>query len=72
MKVGMPIVSLHKVAREQHRIILEDDHGTIIHKPSGEQDPLLVRNGVYFMKMIVKHNLLRPPSESGFARQGQY
>ena len=35
-QVGMPIFSLDNIAREQHRITLEDDHGTILHEPSGE------------------------------------
>ena len=34
--VGMPIFSRNQIAREKHRIILEDDDGTIIHKPSGD------------------------------------
>ena len=32
--VGMPIFFLNKVAREKHRIILDEDRGTIMHLPS--------------------------------------
>ena len=51
--VGMPIVYLKQVAREKHRIILEDDHGTIIHKPSGDLNHFIAALWVYFIEIKV-------------------
>ena len=33
--VGLPIFSLNQVAKDRHRVILDEDKGVLIHKPSG-------------------------------------
>ena len=71
-QVGMPIFSLNKVAREQHRITLEDDHGTILHKPSGDLYRFVAAMGVYFIEISVPKEYVNPPDarSRGFARHG--
>ena len=59
-QVGLPIFSLHQVAKDNHRVILDEDAGVIIHKPSGAEFPFVVRNGVYFMKLKVPKRLTEP------------
>lgn len=70
-EVGLPIFSLNQVARDNHRVILDDDAGVIIHKPSGARFPFVVRNGVYFMQMKVPKALcLQQIGDTSFRRHG--
>ena len=62
--VAMPIVSTHGWNAQGFRTITDEDFGLTIHKASGEKDPLLVQNGVYFMKMRVARSLTRKPASS--------
>ena len=68
--VAMPIVSSKRRNKDTtHRAILDEDDGLLQHKPTGEEDPLLCRNGVYFMKMHVRKRLLGNDQDLG--RQGK-
>ena len=71
--VGLPIFSLNQVARDKHRVILGEDKGVIVHKPSGAEFPFIVRNGVYFLKLRVPKKLLEKEGNEGptsFHRHG--
>ena len=68
--VAMPILSVKRWNANGNRTILDEDSGVFIHKASGEEDPIVARNGVYFAKMIVKRSLLRQPGETTFGRPG--
>ena len=75
-EVGLPIVSLNQVARDNHRVILDDDAGVIIHKPTGAEFPFVVRHGVYLMtlrvpKALVTPDQIPPVPEADFGRQGR-
>ena len=43
--VSMPIVSSHRWAEQGHRGILDEDSGQTVHKETGEEDQLVLRNG---------------------------
>ena len=60
--VAMPIVSTHGWNAMGFRTVTDEDFGLTIHKASGEKDPLLVQNGVYFMKMRVARTLTCKPT----------
>ena len=66
----MPIVSVRRWNQTGHRSVLDEDSGLIIHKATGEEDPVQGRSGVYFMKMFVKRKLLAPKSNMDFGRPG--
>ena len=70
--VGMQIFSRNKIAREKHRITLEDDHGTILHKPTGEIYTFIAAMGVYCIEILVPRTYVNPddPIIQGFARHG--
>ena len=55
-----PTFSINQVARDKHRIIVDEDEGVIIHKPTGARIPFIMRNGVYFINMRVPKALARP------------
>ena len=68
----MPIIGSKKWNHEtKTRATLDEDFGLLHHKPTGEEDPLLCRQGVYFMKMMVSKKLLQPPPDEGFGRRGR-
>ena len=67
--VSMPIVSSRRWNQTGHEGTLGGDYGSTCHLETGETDPLLCRNGVYFMKMNVKHKYLEPTGR-GFGRPG--
>ena len=56
--VAMPITSSNAWACDGFRSTLDEDWGDTVQKLTGETDPLIVRNGTYFMKMRVSSNLL--------------
>ena len=59
--VGMPIVSMTKVADEGNFIGMGRKGGFIEHEETGERVPFIRRAGVYFMKMKVPiKDVLRP------------
>ena len=62
--VSMPITSSHLWNAQGFRTTLDEDFGETLHKESGQTDPLIVRNGVYFLKMRVSKHLL-PPDAKG-------
>ena len=70
--VGMPIFSLNKIAREKHRITLEDDHGAILHKPAGDTYNFIAAMGVYVIEILVPRHYVEPKHKplAGFARHG--
>ena len=59
-QVGLPTFSLHQVAKDNHRVILAEDAGVIVRKPSGAESPFVVRNGVYFMQLRVPKRPTEP------------
>ena len=65
--VAMPIISTN-VYNKQHnsKSLLDEDYGVLTQKDTGEEDPIVVRNGVYFLKMYVSNGILRP--REGFGR----
>ena len=48
--VSMPITSSHEWSKDGFCSTLDVDWGETVHKATGETDPLIVRNGTYFMK----------------------
>ena len=67
--VSMPIVSLRRWAKAGHRSTLDEDEGECLHKPTGEVDPYVARQGVYFMKMRVDQRISKG-RPADFLRQG--
>ena len=69
--VSMPIHSSNLWAKNGFRNIIEDTFGTTIHIDSGDQDPLVVRNGVYVMQMNVPKSLrCQHIADTPFRRHG--
>ena len=66
--VAMPIVSTHGWNSLGFRTVTDEHFGLTIQKASGEKDPLLVQNGVYFMKMRVARSLTRKPASPTSSR----
>ena len=66
-KVSMPILSMTRSNNNGHRTTLDDEWGDsyTVHKESGEEDPVVNRLGVYFMKIYVNKRLLKRPATSG-------
>ena len=67
------------MAKDKHRVILDEDAGTLIHKPSGNEYPFIAAAGVYFFAMKVPRSYIYPsPSvpqgtslrPEGFGRHG--
>ena len=56
--VSMPITSSHLWNAQGFRSTLEAGWGETVKKDTGETDPLIVRNGVYFIKMYVKKHIV--------------
>ena len=56
--VSLPITSGHLWNAQGFRTTLDEDTGETVHKETGQTDPLIVRNGVYFMRMRVRQTLL--------------
>ena len=63
-EVGMPIFSLNGLAKEKHRIILDEDAGLLIHKPTGIKYPFVAAAGVYFILMRVPRSYMQPTNDS--------
>ena len=57
----MPIISSHSWNSDGFRTTLDEDWGETVKKDTDEKDPLIVRNGVYFMKMRIDNKFLPPP-----------
>ena len=51
--VSMPIISSHLWNADGFRTTLEAEWGDTLEKATGLRDPVVVRNGTYFMKMRV-------------------
>ena len=64
--VSMPITSGHRWNEQGFRTTLDADTGETVHKETGETDPIIVRNGVYFMRMRVQQCLLPPKQHVPF------
>ena len=67
-KVAIPIVSMHEWNCMGHRTTLDADWGVTHHLANNEDDPVLIRSGVYFLKMYVDKSLL--DKQKGFGRLG--
>ena len=69
-KVSIPIISIRLWAKDGHRSIFDADSGETIKLSNGETDPIVAKQGVYFIKMRVGKDILsRPDPEQGFARR---
>ena len=66
--VAMPIQSMHEWNKMGHRTLLDTYAGITVHIETGEDDPVIVRNGAYFLKMIVSDSIARRPKD--FRRPG--
>ena len=66
-KVAMPICSSRRWNRDGHEGVLGDGYGRTTCLLTQEVDPLVCRQGVYFMKMYVKRKRL---DNKGFGRHG--
>ena len=64
-KVAMPITSSRRWNKDGHEGTLGADYGSTTKLATGEQDPLICRSGVYFMKMNVKRKFLEPAQGVG-------
>ena len=58
--VSMPIISSNSWASDGFRTVLDEHWGQTTKKDNVETEPLIVRNGTYFMKMRVDGSLLVP------------
>ena len=69
-RVSMPILSMDRWNNRGRRTTLDetDCDPFTVHKETGEIDPVINREGVYFMKIVVNRRLLNRPS--GFTRPG--
>ena len=67
--VATPIVSMHKWHRQGQRTTLEAETGNTYHVAKDEDDPLIVRSGVYFLNMHVDKYLLN--GNGGVGRPGK-
>ena len=55
-KVALHIGSMHDWNCQGHRTTLDEHTGSTLHLKKNEEDPVLVRSGVYFIKMFVKRD----------------
>ena len=65
--VAMPTISMHKWNRQGHRTLTDEHGGITTSIKDGTDDPVLCRNGVYFMKLYVDPGVMGKP---GFGWQG--
>ena len=56
----MPNVSPNGLAKENHRIILVEGRGAIIHKPTGVHDTFVAAARVYVIPMDVPRQYVQP------------
>ena len=69
--VSIPIMSIRLWAKDGQRSRFGDGEGETVHLPTGETDPILGRQGVYFMRVRVSNDILQPPDEpEDFPRRG--
>ena len=66
--VAMPNTSMHGWNKQGHRTLLGEHAGVTVHKDTDADDPVIVRNGAYFLKMYVSDSIAGRPQ--GFARHG--
>ena len=64
--VERPLVSVSRLAQTGHKVIFEEDAGSILHVATGRTMPLKREGGVYILELQVPRR--RPVS---FRRQGQ-
>ena len=64
--VNKSLLSVRRICQAGNRVILEDDHGWIEDKSTGECMPLQMKEGMYMIKMWVKRGGGAP--EAGFTR----
>ena len=57
-KVAIPIISMHDWNARGHRTTLDEDYGDTVHEQRNAHDAILVRSGVYFLKMFVRKKLV--------------
>ena len=56
--VAVQILSTHELARNGHKLEYDEDEGTITNKTTGEVTKFVQRNGVYFLQLFVKRDLV--------------
>ena len=68
----MPILSVRKMVRNNHRVQFQDKGGYIENIHTGRRIFFHEHAGVYYLKMKVDDmDLVTDVNESGFARQGR-
>ena len=66
-KIGMPILSVRKLAKKGAKVEFEHGGGTI-KLPNGDTIPFVQRHGVYFVRLFVQDP--NNPDMPGFIRPG--
>jgi hypothetical protein len=54
MKVKMPICSVRKIVKQNNDVIFRDVGGVIRNRATGKEIKIVERDGVYFIKMLIK------------------
>ena len=54
----MPIMSQHKWNVDGHRTLTDAWGGITVHTASDTDDPVILRNGVYFIKMLLPDHVV--------------
>ena len=66
--VSTPIISIPLWAKDGNRSIFDAESGETIQLSSGESDPIVAKQSIYFLKLKVGQQVLKPPAgDLGFA-----
>ncbi len=52
--VNKILIAMKKVTKMGHKVILEEDGGWMVHKKTGQRTRILVKDGVYVVKMWIR------------------
>ena len=67
--VAVTITSMHKWNTKGHRTLTDEHGGITANIHDGTDDPVLCRNGVYFIKLYAERDLL---GNQGFGGPGRH
>ena len=65
----MPMKPMHGWDNMGHQTLLDTHAGITVEKTTGGNDPVIVRNGAYFIKMYVNEAIAKRPKD--FHGRGQ-
>ena len=68
-RVSMPILPVKTWNSLGNTTIFEEDHGMFIHKDTGEKYMFVANDGVYFVKIFIRDDLIKPKDQP-FGRPG--